>query len=252
MAQATQSGERKQRAVTQRSKPRRTNAERSAIAQRKLIDAALKTLYLDGYQATTTDQVARRANVSRGAMLHHFPSRADLIIAVAEYVLKEQARERRERLDALGPGPQRFFDAADISWEIQKQPATIALLEIMLASRSDRALKKRLAPLIQQMSMLRTEAALRMMSSVGINDMDVMIDLLHIHLAALRGLAIDLLFTEKPEEVERSRNLLTRYEHTLARELMGDKLKADKTGAPAPTGNGSAKASRAKRKKVSG
>jgi AcrR family transcriptional regulator len=246
MRQATQSGERKQRAVTPRPKVRRTNAERSAIAQRKLIDAALKTLYLDGYQATTTDQVARRANVSRGAMLHHFPSRADLIIAVAEHVLKEQARERRERLDALGPGPQRFFGAADISWEIQKQPATIALLEIMLASRSDRALKKRLAPLIQQMGMLRTEAALRMMSSLGIDDMDVMIDLLRIHLAALRGLAIDLLFTEKPEEVERSRNLLTRYEQTLVRELMGDR--AEKVTAPSPNTKGNG----AKRKKSSG
>src|SRR5688500_11365578 len=102
MRTATQPAVRKPRAAAPRPKVRRTNAERTAIAQRKLIDAALKTLYLEGYQATTTDLVARRANVSRGAMLHHYPSRADLIMAVAEHILESQSRERRERLDALG------------------------------------------------------------------------------------------------------------------------------------------------------
>jgi len=236
MPQAPQSGERKQRAVSARPKVRRTNAERSAIAQRKLIDAALKTLYLEGYQATTTDLVARRANVSRGAMLHHYPSRADLIMAVAQHILTSQALERRERLDALGKGPERFFGAADISWEIQKQPATIALLEIMLASRSDRALKKRMAPLVQQMGLLRGEAATRMMNSLGIDDRDSMVDLMRIHLAALRGLAIELLFTRTPEEVERARNLLTRYEQTLVRGLMAEQRKppAEVNGSGTP------------------
>jgi AcrR family transcriptional regulator len=240
MRPATQPGERKPRAAP--PKIRRTNAERTAIAQRKLIDAALKTLYQEGYQATTTDLVARRANVSRGAMLHHYPSRADLIMAVAEHILETQSRERRERLDALGGGPERFFGAADISWEIQKQPATIALLEIMLASRSDRALKKRIAPVVQQMAQLRAEAAARMMSSLGIDDGNSMVDVMRIHLAALRGLAIELLFTSRPAEVERARNLLTRYEHTLVKELMAGRQKP----AAATKGNGTT------RKKSSG
>jgi hypothetical protein len=53
-----------------------------------------------------------------------------------------------------------------------------------------------------------------------------MVDVMHIHLAALRGLAIELLFTSTPEEIERSRELLTRYEHTLVKELMGRKEKS--------------------------
>ena len=57
MRTATQPAVRKPRAAAPRPKVRRTNAERTAIAQRKLIDAALKTLYLEGYQATTTDLV---------------------------------------------------------------------------------------------------------------------------------------------------------------------------------------------------
>jgi len=218
-----------------RLKPRRTNAQRTAIARRKLIDAALKILCEAGYSATTTDLVARRARVSRGAMLHHFRTRVDLMAAVAEHVIHEQSRRRREEVESFAPGPQRFFEAADISWEIQKQPATTALLEIMLATRSDRALKKRLAPMVQQLRQMRTEAAERLMSYLHIDDQDLMVDLLRIHLAALRGLAVELMFTQTPAEIERAQRLLTRYEHTLARELVNARKPA---AEPQPARNG--------------
>jgi AcrR family transcriptional regulator len=214
-----------------RPKPRRTNAERTATARRKLIEAALKVLCEAGYGATTTDLVARRAKVSRGAMLHHFRTRVDLMAAVAQHVIEEQSRLRREKVETFAAGPPRFFEAAEISWEIQRQTATTALLEIMLATRSDRALKKRLAPMVQQLGQMRTEAAERLMLNLGIDDKDLMVDLLRIHLAALRGLAVELLFTQTPEEIERARRLLTRYEHTLVRELLGCPLEPS---APAP------------------
>ena len=201
-------------------KRRRTNAERSATARRKLVDAALETLCEQGYGATTTDLVARRAKLSRGAMLHHFRTRVDLMAAVVEHIMSEQSRLRRERVEAFPPGPQRFFEAAEISWQIQKQPATIALLEIILATRSDRALKKRLAPMVQQLGRLRMEAAERMMQNLQLDQKDAMVDLMRIHLATLRGLAIELMFTQAPEEIDRAQRLLTRYEHAFVRELI--------------------------------
>jgi AcrR family transcriptional regulator len=209
-----------------RPKPRRTNAERTATARRKLIDASLKVLCEVGYAATTTDLVARRANVSRGAMLHHFRTRVDLMAAVAQHVVEEQSRLRRERVESFDAGPQRFFEAGDISWEIQRQPTTTALLEIMLATRSDRALKKRLAPMVQQLSQMRNDAAARMMQNLSIDDRDLMVDLIRVHLATLRGLAVELMFSQTPAEIERARRLLTQYEHTLVRQLMSDQQAA--------------------------
>jgi hypothetical protein len=44
-------------------------------------------------------------------------------------------------------------------------------------------------------------------------------------LASLRGLAISLMFTQDPDEVEQARDLLTQYERTFARGLI------DKAGA---------------------
>src|SRR5687768_13069662 len=60
-------------------------AERSAATRAKLIRATIATLNTLGYTATTTIEVVRRARVSRGAMLHHFSTRAELLLGTAEH-----------------------------------------------------------------------------------------------------------------------------------------------------------------------
>lgn len=54
-----------------------------------ILDAAVECFYELGYANTTTENIARRAGVSRGAMLHHFPTRFELIKAAVEH-LNEQ------------------------------------------------------------------------------------------------------------------------------------------------------------------
>ena len=53
--------------------PRRVQ-ERSLATKAALLDAAIESLVERGYAATTTIETARRAGVSRGAQLHHFPT----------------------------------------------------------------------------------------------------------------------------------------------------------------------------------
>jgi len=54
---------------------RRSNAQRSAETRRRLIKAAITCLHVNGYAATTTVAIADKAKVSRGAMLHQFPTK---------------------------------------------------------------------------------------------------------------------------------------------------------------------------------
>ena len=68
---------------------------RTAAMQQKLIDAAIQCLYELGYAATTTQLVTDRAGVSRGAILHHYPTKVDLMVAVAEYAARYQNRSVR-------------------------------------------------------------------------------------------------------------------------------------------------------------
>jgi len=60
--------------------------ERSRVMRERLLDAAVECLIECGYSGTSTTLVSERAGVSRGAQLHHFPSRADLLVAAVEHV----------------------------------------------------------------------------------------------------------------------------------------------------------------------
>lgn len=213
---------------TQRKRPtraRRTNAERSAETRGAIIQAAIELLFSRGHTATTTIAVAARAKVSRGAMLHHFPTRVEMLIAVAEYIVNWQREQRRALFKDMTPGLQRFFAGADINWAVQRQPATIALLEIMLATRSDPQLRKGFAPFIKEMREMRTRAAMGLAADIGVEDQATVTTMLYLHQATLRGLAVHLLCTNDEAGVEDARRLFTRYSHAFAEELIERKRK---------------------------
>lgn len=211
---------RQRRPRSRQSAPRRTNAERTAETRQKLINATIDCLYRRGYAATTTIVVAEEAKVSRGAMLHHFPTRVDLLLAAAEHILEDQRASRAKALREAEPGAARLYAAADVSWNVQNRPSSVALIEIMMGSRSDAELQKGMAPFVKQMSEWRHEAAERAAERLGVDDVETMHDLIHLHLAALRGLLLELMFTRNVEEIESARNLLTRYERQLGTELI--------------------------------
>lgn len=199
---------------------RRTNAERSAETRGAIINAAIEILFVRGHTATTTIEVAARARVSRGAMLHHFPTRVDLLIAVAQHIVTDQREQRSKRGQELGPGLARFYAGADVNWEVQKQPGTIALLEIMMATRSDPQLHKAFAPFIKQMSAMRGQAAKVVAGDIGVTDEATVSTMLYLHQATLRGLAIELICTQDAKRVEEARRLFTHYSHSFAEALM--------------------------------
>jgi AcrR family transcriptional regulator len=201
-------------------RPRRTNAERSGQTRGAIIEAAIELLFSRGHTATTTIAVAARAKVSRGAMLHHFPTRVGMLIAVAEHIVTWQREQRREKFKELGVGLKRYYAGADINWEVQKQPATIALLEIMMATRSDPQLRKGFAPFIKQMREMRAGAATGVASDLGVSDKSTVATMLYLHQATLRGLAVHLLCTGDEKAVEDARRLFTHYSHSFAEALM--------------------------------
>lgn len=83
---------------------RRTQAERTDTTRRKLIDAAISVMRQRGYGGLTTAEVAEVAGVSRGALLHHYPSRQDLVVATMRYMNDLVLAESRRRAGDAASG----------------------------------------------------------------------------------------------------------------------------------------------------
>jgi AcrR family transcriptional regulator len=133
-----------------RKQPRRTQAERSATTREQLLNATLDCLVDLGYGATTTTVVADRAGVSRGAQLHHFPTRASLVAAAVEHLFRGLTEEYQKGFAALPPGSDRLREAIDLLWSMFTKPSYLAVLELYTAARTDDALRKQVRPIAER------------------------------------------------------------------------------------------------------
>jgi AcrR family transcriptional regulator len=117
--------------------PRRTQAERSAETTAKLLDATAACLAELGYGHTSTTEVCHRAGVSRGAMLHHFPSKAVLVAAACDHVFQRRVEEFRAAIAQVPVGGDRIGAAIDITWAMFKSDTFAAWYELIMAGRTD-------------------------------------------------------------------------------------------------------------------
>ena len=111
--------------------------ERSIATRAALLDAAIDCLVERGYAATTTVEAARRAGVSRGAMLHHFPSKAELLSEAVEHLFDLRRAEFLEAFEAIHPKADRLDSALDLLWSMFQGPAFVAWTELWVAARTD-------------------------------------------------------------------------------------------------------------------
>jgi AcrR family transcriptional regulator len=130
--------------------PRRTQEERSASTQKKLLDAALECLVELGYAGTTTTVVAERAGVSRGAQLHHFPSRAALVAAAVEHLYARLTAAYQVGFARLPNGPERLRAAIDLLWTMFTERHYAAVLDLLSAARTDPDLRAHLQPIAER------------------------------------------------------------------------------------------------------
>jgi AcrR family transcriptional regulator len=121
--------------------------ERSDATRARLMAAAVDSLVEHGWAGTTTTVVAERAGVSRGAQLHHYPSRADLVLAAVQHLGAARFAEARERAARLPAGPGRTAAVLDMLARLHTGPLFRAMLEVWVAARTDDALRAAVVPL---------------------------------------------------------------------------------------------------------
>ena len=120
-------------------------SEKSSLTRAAILDAAIGCLVEIGYANTTTAMIAERAGVSRGAMMHHFPSRLAVITALVEYLHQKRLEEYTTLMKGIDvPGQQITRKAirasVEAAWHYVNLPSFVAYHELLAASRTDAAL----------------------------------------------------------------------------------------------------------------
>ncbi|MFC7616521.1 TetR/AcrR family transcriptional regulator [Actinokineospora soli] len=120
---------------------RRTQEERSAAMRERLLDATIECLVAHGYTGTTTSKVVELAGVTRGAQVHHFPTKADLVTAAVRHLAVKRADAAKAQLAGLRDADDPVSAALDLLWEAHQGPVFDATMELWVASRSDPELR---------------------------------------------------------------------------------------------------------------
>jgi AcrR family transcriptional regulator len=127
---------------------RQPQQERSRATQQRLLDATVECLVERGWSGATTTVIAERAGVSRGAQLHHYPTRAALVLAAITHLADRRAAELRiEAGNLTADRGERLDRVVDMLAALFTGPLFVAALELWVAARTDPELRSALVPL---------------------------------------------------------------------------------------------------------
>lgn len=124
--------------------------ERTRAMRHRLLEATVDCLVERGWSGTSTTLVSRRAGVSRGAQLHHFPTKNDLVLAAVEHLTELRGNELALAARQLPPGKRRTRAVLEMLANHFTSPVFTAALELWVAARTDPALREAVGPLEQR------------------------------------------------------------------------------------------------------
>ncbi len=115
---------------------------KSAQTRIAVLDAAVKCLAEFGYARMTTQLIAHTANISRGAMLHHYATKQELIESVIDYTFYKRMERLSREIRKLSDHERVVEQAGiEIFWTGLLTPEYEAYLELSIAARTDDELR---------------------------------------------------------------------------------------------------------------
>lgn len=108
----------------------------------RLLDATIECLVSYGYAGTTTPRVAELAGVTRGAQIHHFRSKEDLVVAAIEHLAQQRAQAAIHEFSRVQASPDPVSMVLDFLWEAHQGPMFVAAMELWVAARTDPVLAR--------------------------------------------------------------------------------------------------------------
>ncbi|WP_372741316.1 TetR/AcrR family transcriptional regulator [Neptunomonas sp.] len=123
---------------------------RTPKTQARIMQATLECILQQGIRATSTVNIAKQAGVSRGALVHHYPTKASLMEAAMKDLLDREVESVRETAKRVEEGTLEFETLLDMLHEHFNGDLFMVTLEFLTAARTDESVKKVLVPLAKQ------------------------------------------------------------------------------------------------------
>lgn len=129
---------------------RRTQEERSQDMQTRILGAAVAIISRQGLQKTSTHDIAREARVSRGALLHHYPTRAALLGAAFSHLLEDETARIEDFSDTLSRDGSSIATLIGFIRERYSGPLFLVTLDYLSLARVDQETREAILPGSQQ------------------------------------------------------------------------------------------------------
>jgi AcrR family transcriptional regulator len=195
--------------------------ERSRATRARLMEATISCLVERGWTGTSTTLVSQRAGVSRGAQLHHFPTKNALVLAAIDHLTTLRADEvtRQDHLPAGGAA--RTRRVLEQLAELFTGPTFTAALELWVAARTDPGLRDAVTGLEAK---LGRDAHRRTVEALGIDEsVPGNRELVQATLDLVRGLGLAATLTD---DAARRRRVLDRWAQVLEAELVRGEVRS--------------------------
>lgn len=168
--------------------PRRTQEERSAATRKALLDATIECLLDGGYARLTTNRIAATAGVSRGAIVHHYPTKAALVADSVRHLAELRISSLVEELQGIDSGADRVDAALDLLWETHNGPLMQAVFQLSVGVPDDEQARAELGVLEAVVTeTIQRHAPALFAGYTNTEDFD---DILYTMLSTMVGLAV--------------------------------------------------------------
>jgi len=223
-------------AALRAKRARRTNVDRTATTRRQILEATVRCLEQQGYGAVTNILVAEEAGVSRGAMMHHFPTRQRLLVATIEYAYGKLSDYRLAVLSKLEPGLPRYRALIDLAWITSRMPEGMACNEIRSGSRSEPEIRAAVTPVMSHISDDYARLVGRLVREAGLVPNAEIHGLTATAVMAARSLAINTFTYPREQMIANVLGALKRMREDIIARQLGEHMAerpAEKAARPA-------------------
>ena len=168
-----------------------TRAQQREATRASLLDAASTCLLDEGYAGLTTRRIAERAGVAQSTVMHHFPSRDELLIEIVTRFATELAQDAMTQIDVAAlREPEHRERVLDQAWREFTSRKALAGAQLWYAAQAEPELAATLRGLEERLNEIIVQtAAVLFPGEVGDARFPALLDAA---VALIRGLVLEI------------------------------------------------------------